>query len=97
MTLLSTLATLACVAAPQSDPQFAEPIRLMAEKTPLGIQKLYPSPRHYDIDRDGSRELVIADLFGHVNVAEKTGSGPAAWGPLEPFMSGKRALKFNNW
>jgi hypothetical protein len=105
MNSVNTLATLLCVAATQSggtaasqEPQFAAPIRLMAGDEPLGESRLYPSPRLYDIDQDGVDELVIGDLFGHVHVAEKIdGQGPAAWGKLEPFMSGKRALKFHNW
>lgn len=99
---LLTAAALLCVASPQSDeltpPQFSPPIRLMSEDNPLGRKKMYPSPRLYDIDRDGQDELVIGDLPGRVTVAEKVqGAGPAQWGPLEPFMSGKRALKFRNW
>ena len=101
--------TIACIAtlgalAPQSEQEplisakFSEPIQLMAADEPLGIKRMYPSPRLYDIDRDGKAELVIGDLMGRVMVAEKAdGDDPAAWGKLATFMSGRRALKFHNW
>ncbi|MCA8942351.1 MAG: hypothetical protein KDB80_07290 [Planctomycetes bacterium] len=103
--MLTTLALSLCIApVPQADPNpparpvFATPIRLTADGEPLGADRLYPSPRLYDIDRDGQDELVIGDLIGEVRVAERLdGKGPAAWGKLEPFLSGKRALKFHNW
>jgi len=99
---LITTAALLCLTSQQPElqapAQFSPPIRLMSEDKPLGKGKLYPSPRLYDIDRDGQAEMVIGDLPGRVTVAEKVaGAGPAHWGPLEPFMSGKRALKFRNW
>ena len=67
--MLTTLALSLCIApVPQADPNpparpvFATPIRLTADGEPLGADRLYPSPRLYDIDRDGQDELVIGEL-----------------------------------
>ena len=64
--MLTTLALSLCIApVPQADPNpparpvFATPIRLTADGEPLGADRLYPSPRLYDIDRDGQDEAVV--------------------------------------
>lgn len=83
--------------AAKAGPVFSAPILLTADGEALGKKQLYPSPRLYDIDADGQRELVIGDLFGHVHFAEKVGDDPATWGKLEKLVTDERALKFHNW
>ncbi|MFT4541430.1 MAG: hypothetical protein ACI841_000268 [Planctomycetota bacterium] len=99
--------TIACLAtlsmawtqdAPATDTnvRFADPIMVMAGDKPL--TGMYPSPRLYDIDRDGQVELVIGDLIGRIEYAEKTaGEDLGAWGKLKAYETGERKLKFNNW
>ncbi len=94
-----------CVTSPQtiqegsaalSTIRFADPIRVLAGGEPIG--GLYPSPRLYDIDRDGQAELVIGDLPGNIKFAEKVpGTSLGTWGELQAFQTGDRKLKFNNW
>ena len=104
MISILTVAALLGAAPPQAveslaaqAPEFAAPIRLLAGEQPLGGKLLYPSPRLYDIDQDGESELVVADLMGRVQVAEKVGDDPATWSALEPFISCGQPLKFHNW
>ncbi|MBK8975429.1 MAG: hypothetical protein IPM29_05850 [Planctomycetes bacterium] len=85
------------LARPQEPPTFATPIRLLADGKPLGQRLPYPSPRRYDIDGDGETELVIGDLPGRVQVADKLGDDPATWSALRPFETDGRPLKFHNW
>jgi hypothetical protein len=99
--MISTVLTVALAAVPapelQDPPRFAAPVRLTADGDPLGEKILYPSPRLFDIDRDGRAELVVGDLRGQILVAERTGDELAAFGPLEPFVTDGRPLKFHNW
>ena len=73
------------------------PIRFTTGGAPLAATHLYPSPRIYDIDRDGDVELVVCDLRGRVQFAEKAGDGQVTWGELESVKTDERLLKFNNW
>ena len=104
MITITCLASLSCL-SPQTPQEgsaavspitFAEPIQVIAGDEAIG--GLYPSPTLFDIDGDGAAELVIGDLFGNIQYAERlSGDDLGAWGELKPFKTGERELKFNNW
>lgn len=81
------------------DPAFARPVMLRAGDLPLGMEKLYPSPRVVDLDGDGHLDLVIGDLFGGVAWAKggmAEGAKTLAAEVPVPRQGGKD-LKFHNW
>lgn len=86
------LVAIAALAAPA---QLAPPVEWTADGKPMrGIY--YPSPTLHDIDGDGTRELVIGDLRGYIQVAKPDGNG--GWGPLEKLNAGNsKPIKLNNW
>lgn len=75
--------------------RFADPVRLRAGEKLLGEERLYPSPVLHDVDRDGTPDVLVGDLFGAVTVARRTAAGLEAERPLKR-RDGK-ALKFHNW
>jgi hypothetical protein len=89
----------AMAAAEGDDPErqlrFADPVRIEAGAKILGEGRLYPSPVLHDLDRDGTAEVLVADLFGAVTVARRGPDGLGAEAPLKK-RDGK-ALKFHNW
>ena len=52
-----------------------------------------PSPAVFEVDGDGSKELVIGDLMGGVGVYANlnTGVGEPVWGPRNPLDDSKGA------
>lgn len=68
-------------------PRFAAPVVIDAGGAPInGNDKiLYPSPVLLDIDADGTRELVIGDLWGNLFVHERvaTEDGSIVWSAAE--------------
>jgi hypothetical protein len=75
---LHVLSMLVCAAAAAAQsPQWAPPIRLMAGDQFLGGGRLYPSPVWHDLDGDGTADLVVGDLRGHLTVAKRNGKGYA--------------------
>ena len=90
-------------AAPAADEavgEFAPPVRLKAGDKWLGGGRLYPSPVLHDLDGDGRREVLVADLAGAITVARITRAGDGA-----PTLSAETPLKgadgqplrFHNW
>ena len=74
------------------------PVQLTTDTGPLGHGMLYPSPAMYDIDGDGKAEMIVADLFGNVQMARKAPGADTHWGALTPLASRKATpLKFSNW
>lgn len=64
----------------------------------LAARTPYPTPHLVDVDGDGSRELLIGDLKGHVRVSRRPeGAAPFVWGPPEDLATDGRLLKFHNW
>jgi len=65
------------------------PIRISVNDAPLNskAKKMFPSPAVFDVDGDGSKELVIGDLMGGVGVyanLNTSGAGEPVWGPRKP-------------
>jgi len=70
------------------------PIRISVNDAPLNskAKKMFPSPAVFDVDGDGSKELVIGDLMGGVGVyanLNTSGAGEPVWGPRKPLYDSK--------
>ncbi|MCB9891531.1 MAG: hypothetical protein H6833_07780 [Planctomycetes bacterium] len=79
----------------QSKTTFAKPELLMSGDALVGESRLYPSPVLFDVDGDGTRELVIGDLPGVLTASEKTSTG---WGKeVRMKTADGKDLKFHNW
>jgi len=80
--------------------RFAEPVRLRAGDRWLGGDRLYPSPVLYDVDGDGVRDVVVADLPGKPTWARATRGpdGAISLAAEKPFLGrDERPLDFSNW
>lgn len=78
---------------------FAPPVRITAGDGYLGEKRLYPSPAVFDIDQDGKLDVVIADLWGKITVAQRlVGDDSLKLGPEKKLIGvdGKQ-LNFGNW
>jgi hypothetical protein len=92
----------ACTAAAIALPaqEFETPTKLMAGEKPIGYElngreRLYPSPVLQDIDADGTRDLMIADLFGNLTWCKGSKDG---WSDEAVFNGADgKPLKFSNW
>lgn len=70
------------------------PVRISVNDAPLNsmAKKRFPSPAIFDVDRDGSKELVIGELMGEVGVyanLNTSGAGEPVWGPRKPLNDSK--------
>ena len=74
----------------------AAPVLLSAGDKVAGKGRLYPSPVSYDLVRDGLRDLVIGDLWGHLTVAPQRRDGTFAAEQKVKDVEGK-VLDFGNW
>ena len=85
--------------ATASAPQFAPPVRLKAHSKWLGENMMYPSPAVYDVNGDGTADIVIGDLPGRVVFAKgQIHEGGILLGEQQPLKGrGGKALKFSNW
>lgn len=84
---------------PSDQPQFEDPVLIMAGDQPLAHNTLYPSPALHDLDGDGRPELLIGDLFGKIRFATRApGSDPTRWSELQDLQDAEgKSLKFSNW
>lgn len=94
LALASGAALLSSAAAQGAD--FAAPVLLRAGDKVAGKGRLYPSPVSYDLVRDGLRDLVIGDLWGHLTVAPQQRDGTFAAEQKVKDVDGK-VLDFGNW
>lgn len=91
-------ALLAPFALAQS-PTFAPPVRLSAGDKLLGHNRLFPSPVFHDLDGNGTQDIVVGDLRGHLTLAARApGTGPAVYAAETKVtaIDGK-PLDFANW
>lgn len=80
--------------------KFAEPVRLKAGDKWLGEGRMYPSPAMQDLDGDGIREVVIADIRGRPTWAKvtKSADGAVAVSEERPLLGrDRKPLDFENW
>lgn len=96
----SLLAACAVAAVALPAQTFEPPTLLKAGDKAIGYElngreRLYPSPVLHDVDADGARDLVIADLFGNLTWCK---GGKEGWGE-EKLLNGAdgKPLKFSNW
>ena len=94
LALASGAALLSSAAAQGAN--FAAPVLLRAGDKVAGKGRLYPSPVSYDLVRDGLRDLVIGDLWGHLTVAPQRRDGTFAAEQKVKDVEGK-VLDFGNW
>jgi hypothetical protein len=86
-------------AAAPSGESFAAPVRLKAGDKFLGGGRYYPSPVFYDVNHDGTADLVVGDLIGKITVALRTpGADPLAFA-AETDLNGAdgKPISFHNW
>ncbi len=76
-------------------PTFAPLVELKAGGESI-TEMMYPSPVLHDIDRDGIRELVIGDIFGHIRVGEPADTA-TTWSKLTKVHANDEILRLNNW
>lgn len=74
---------------------FKAPVQLMAGDAALGKRKMFPSPAAFDVDGDGTQDLVVGGLTGRVTWSRRTADGLGPEAPMER-TDGKQ-LSFNNW
>ena len=80
--------------------KFAAPVRLRAGNKFLGEGRMFPSPVLHDLDGDGVREVVVADLVGRPTFAKiaRGADGAAAISAEKPLLGRDgRPLDFSNW
>jgi hypothetical protein len=86
--------------AGKEDARFAPPVRLRAGEKWLGEGRLYPSPVMHDLDGDGVREVIVADLPGRPTFAKvaRGADGAVAISAEKP-LPGRdgQPLDFSNW
>ena len=85
-------------AGAMTDAQFEAPVELKPDGTGYG-EVLYPSPVLHDLDGDGRGELIVGDLWGHIQSATRISAGePSDWGPSAKVKATDgKDLKFKNW
>ena len=76
--------------------ELAPPVELKAGDTPVGNQRLYPSPSFYDVNGDGLQDIVVGDLIGKVTFALRQKDGSFAAEQDMKDAEGK-AVEFDNW
>ena len=84
----------------QTPAEFAPPVRLKAGEAFLGGGRYYPSPVLHDLDGDGKREILVADLMGSVTFAKITrAEGGAPKVSAEAPLLGRdgQPIRFHNW
>ncbi len=87
-------------AAEKAPARFAPPVRLRAGDRWLGEGRYYPSPVLHDLDGDGVREVVVADLPGRPTWAKvaRGADGVVAVSAEKPLLDRDgRPLDFSNW
>ena len=79
--------------------KFAKPVMLMTGDKPAGRGLLYPSPALFDVDGDGSKDLVMGDLRGFLHVANRApGAGDHGWSETTLLKDKEgKDIKFSNW
>jgi hypothetical protein len=80
------------------DPQFEQPVEITAGGKTY-VQVLYPSPVLYDVNGDGKRDLIIGDLQGYLQFAERDSSGASTnWSTSKMMQDANgKDIKFSNW
>ena len=79
------------------------PIRISVNDAPLSSEakKRFPSPAVFDVDGDGSKELVIGELMGEVGVyanLNTSGAGDPVWGSRKALNDSKsESITTPNW
>jgi hypothetical protein len=71
----------------------------MAGSEIMGVDQLYPSPAFFDLDGDGTLEMIVGDLVGNLMVSRRVpGDERLAWTRGEGLKGAdKQPLKFHNW
>ena len=90
------------VTAQESHSQFEDPVYLKVGDMPLNEDgsMMYPSPAIFDVDNDGTDELVIGTIFGSIYACENsnTDGGEPVWERPEVVKDRDgEALNLNNW
>ena len=80
----------------QEPAKFADPVRLKANGSFVNaVEKMpYPSPFFIDIDKDGTPELGLGDLWGRIWLHKKVGRG---WGVATRLQVDGKELRVPNW
>lgn len=103
MALMTLLATCwAPVVAQESQSKFDDPVFLQVDDAPMNEdgKMMYPSPVVFDIDNDGTNELVIGTIFGALLACENSneGSGDPVWeAPVVVNTHDGEPIDLNNW
>ena len=90
-------------AKPSGSGLFEHPVQINADGKPLNTvaKTRFPSPGIFDVDGDGTAELVIGGLMGSVGVYENqntSGKGDPVWGPRDEFKDSKgKTIRTSNW
>ncbi|MDA7978729.1 MAG: hypothetical protein MPJ50_08160 [Pirellulales bacterium] len=80
------------------DAQFEQPVEITAGTKTFAYVS-YPSPVLQDLNGDGKRELVIGDLWGRLQFAERASvNGKAEWEAVANMQTAEgKDIKFSNW
>ncbi len=98
-TTLVTLTAMAAVAGmPGDTAEFEAPIEVTAGGETF-VGTLYPTPALFDLNGDGENELIVGDLIGYLQVANReSGDIAAGWGKATKMKTADgKELKFDNW
>ncbi len=85
-----------------ANPTFAEPVEVTNGGEAFR-NLIYPTPVLQDMNGDGTPELVVGDLRGHVWICRKpsadgeTTLSDVEWTRLEHAQAAGKALKLQNW
>ena len=88
---------------PNNSNTLDHPIRISANGVPLNSEeeKRFPSPAVFDVDGDGSNELIIGDLMGGVGVytnLNTSGAGAPVWSARKTLDDSQgNAIITSNW
>ena len=79
--------------------RLAAPVQVLAGDSPLGHDRLYPSPVWHDADGDGALDLVVGDLHGRLTVARRLpGGGMPEYAAEQPLPDARgEQVDFGNW